>query len=610
MRAHPNSRTLIVLVIVSVFNLSAAEDPPSVAGSSLETLRRPDGRTIAGRLTGDAASGFRFSGKDSTSIPLETGTVITFAGSGPAPTEGSSPFRVDLGRGGRLSGRLIRVDDSTVHLVDSSAGPALDLERAGVRAVVQRTGEVLLLDDGFEQIDRARWTLIGGPEVVADPHVAGGHSVRIGAGGGSLTARLPEPVPSGRLEIAFHDGGQVVAGHQWFVDLLFRGYSGSETVRAVLGWSEESFSVESPGGPALAVQRLARTPGWHRLSIRFGTDQTEIAVDGNDLAHGRGAGGPLVEIRLASHMAAAAKPSPGLFGYFDDLRLVRFADAEEGQEADPEHDEVRLAGGDQLFGSIRSADGARVTVKVDDQTVVLPWSEVSGLDFRRQPSQGRPIEGLLVRIDWRAAPGNDPRDLDQVEGALTTLTDSSLTLNTPYVSGPIVVARERLRRLEVVGQGRRIVIDPTAHHLGDEIVAGPSPLDPPQPEGGTLERSFELTEVPPGAAFLTLDVLQVVGEEGDSRFSAKVKKGELRTSVLINGKPVDYLNRHVSTKNETPERIRLSIPGGLLRSGTNRLRLEQVGEAENAESLDDLGILELALEFSGTRPNSTSPVKP
>ena len=121
--------------------------------------------------------------------------------------------------------------------------------------------------------------------------------------GPSLTCSLREPVGSGRLDIAFHDDGIVADGQQWFVDLLFRGLAGTETVRAVLGWAEESLTVESPSGPALAVQRLARKPGWHRLSLRFGPAQTEVAVDGNDLAHGKGPDGPLVEIRLASYVS-------------------------------------------------------------------------------------------------------------------------------------------------------------------------------------------------------------------------------------------------------------------------------------------------------------------
>src|SRR5262249_57506127 len=117
-------------------------------------------------------------------------------------------------------------------------------------------------------------------------------SLRIPAGATALGCQLPEPVGSGRLDVAFHDDGALVEGQQWSVDLLFRGPAGSETVRAVLGWAEESLAVESPSGPALAVQRLARAGGWHRLSVRFGPDRCEAAVDGNELSHGKGPAGP------------------------------------------------------------------------------------------------------------------------------------------------------------------------------------------------------------------------------------------------------------------------------------------------------------------------------
>src|SRR5206468_4296872 len=129
----------------------------------------------------------------------------------------------------------------------------------------------------------------------------------------------------------------------------------------------------------LAVQRLARRTGWHRLSLRFGPAQTEIAVDGNDLAHGKGPDGPLVEIRLASHVAGKTAAPEKLAGILDDLRLVRFTEPLGALEIDAHQDEVRLAGGDQLFGTIGAADGERVWVKVVDKPVALSWSEVSGL---------------------------------------------------------------------------------------------------------------------------------------------------------------------------------------------------------------------------------------
>jgi hypothetical protein len=579
----------------------------SAAGS--ETLVSPDGRKISGRFQGDSANGFTFVPEGSSqAVPLEPRSVVVFDGPGPDPTAAFFPFRVELGLGQRISGRLGALDERGVLLTESSVGGPVNIARAGLSAVIQRPGEVQFFQEGFESIDGSRWTEVGDPDLVQQPREAGERSLRIPAGGTSLTCRLSEPVGSGRLDLAFHDDGVVADGQQWFVDLLFRGPTGTETVRVVLGWAEESLSVESQG-PALAVQRLARKTGWHRLSLRFGPTQTEIAVDGNDLAHGKGPDGPLVEIRLASFVTGKTAAPARLGGCIDDLRLVRFTEPLGGLEIDVHQDEVRLAGGDQLFGSIQSADGERVRVNVDEKAVSLPWSEVSGLYFRRVARQATPIEGLLVRLEWRAAPGSDPSDLDVIEGALTAVSDTSLTVATPYAR-VLTLPRDRRRTLRVLGNGHRIVIDPTAHHLGDQISSTPPMLDPPRPEGGVLERTVELARVPSGPASLVLDVVQVVGEANGLPFADRVQKGELLTNVTINGKPVDYLNRHITSKNETPERIRLPVPAGLLHPGRNQIRLEQVAQAADPTSLDDLGVLGIALEFDDDRPARPKPVQP
>src|SRR5262249_25522666 len=152
------------------------------------------------------------------------------------------------------------------------------------------------------------WSQIGDPEVVDEPHLAGKRSLRIQAGGTSVTHRLTEPIASGRLEIAYYDRGAKVPGQRWFIDLTFRGEAGAEPVRRVLGWDDEGRGVQPPAGPALAVQRLARRPGWHRLVIRFGPERTELSVDGDELAVGKGPGGPLAEIRLASQTLGKDEP--------------------------------------------------------------------------------------------------------------------------------------------------------------------------------------------------------------------------------------------------------------------------------------------------------------
>jgi hypothetical protein len=590
----------LLLLLAAATAASALAQAQTIPGPC--TLVRSDGQRLVGNLRSDAPRGFLFVPLGAAQpLALETGAVVVFEGPEPDPTTGFPPFRVELGLGQRISGRLGAVEETSVRLTESSAGGPVAVARPGVSAVIQRPGEVLVFQDGFETIDGARWTEIGDPDLVEQPRTAGAHSLRIPAGGTALTCSLREPVGSGRLDIAFHDDGAVADGQQWFVDLLFRGLAGTESVKAVLGWAEESLTVESPSGPALAVQRLARKAGWHRLSLRFSPAQTEVAVDGNDLAHGKGPNGPLVEIRLASHVSGKTAAPERLAGCFDDLRLVRFTEPIGDLEIDASQDEVRLAGGDQLFGTIGSADSDRVLLKVDDKLVRLPWSEVSGLYFRRRPRQSVAVEGLLVRVEWRAASGGDPSDLDALEGALTAVSDTALTLATPY-AGTLVLPRDRRRSVRVQGSGRRIVIDPTAHHLGDNISTPAQLIDPPQPEGGVLERIVDLAEIPTRPAALVLDVVQVVGEASGLQFSSLVQKGELRTNVSINGQPVDYLNRHITSKNETPERIRLPIPAGRLRPGRNLIRFEQVGIASDATYLDDLGLLGIALEFDGVRP--------
>jgi hypothetical protein len=399
----------------------------------------------------------------------------------------------------------------------------------------------------------------------------------------------------------------VVAGEDWTLGATFRGPSGPASLRLVLGWAEESLAVESPDGPSLAVQRLARTPGWHRLTLRFGPDQIEIAVDGKELAHGKGPAGALDQIKLATSLHGSTSPPKELAAYVREIQLIRFAEPPASLEIDPTQDEARLVVGDQLYGIIRKADAEHVTIAVLDKIATLFWSEVAGLCFRRVPAPGEPIEGLLARVHWRPAAGEPARDLDFAEGALVEVSDSAITLATSY-SGTLSIPRDRVARLSVLDRGRRLVIDPAAHHLGDNIRTTPPFLDPPMPEGGVLERSFDGGSIVGSHAFLVLDVIDVVGETAGSPYSNLIAKGELRTYVAINGKRIDYINRYITSANETPERIKIRIPPELLKPGQNTLRIEQTGIANDPTWFDDLGILQIAVQ-TGTA-ESAPPGRP
>ena len=600
----PGILALAGLVLVPAPIEVVAQSPFGATASlaRTESIARADGGTTVGRLVGDARAGFRFepaSGGPST--PLDAAGVITFDGPASDPA-GFPPVRVELGLGQRISGRLGRADDATIQLEDGPGGARVEVVRAGASALAQRPGEALVVRDGWETLDAERWASIGEPEIVASPRLEGGKALSLPAKGAAITYHLTDPVASGRLEVAFHDPGGMATGHQWFVDLLFRGGEGAETVRMILDGGEESLGIQSSGGSALGVQRLARKPGWHRLSVRFGPE-TELAVDGDELAHGRGPGGPLVEIRLAHrtvNVGLEPPPDTDLAVGFDDLRLVRVAEPVGNLEVATQVDDVRLIDGDQIFGRFRAADADSIRLDVDGRGIPLPWTEVAAIQFRREPATSRAIDGPLVRVEWRPGPGTDARDLDQVEGALVAATDTALTVATPY-AGDLTIPRDRLKRVKGVGRATRILVDPFAHHLGNNISVDSPQLDPPLPEGGTLERTFTLASLPDPArtaASVVLDVVQVVGEGTGVPFSDLVRNGELRTTVGINGQKVDYLNRHITTKNETPERIRLAIPARLLRVGSNTIRFDQTGKLTDPEELDDLGILGIAIEFT------------
>jgi len=568
----------------------------------VETFERRGGQRVEGRLTGTASSGFSFIPTDgSAQLMLEAGALVQFDGAGPDSPAGAPLFRVLIGNVLRLSGSLRSISQTGVRLGVSWQRPEVVLPRAAVQVVLQRPGVARVLVDNFETLESSGWSKSGKISLVDEPHASERKSLRIPSDGASVARKLDEPLSAGRFELAFHDDGAVAPGLRWSIDLTFLSRTGPAVVRIVPGWADEVLAVESPNGPALPVQRLARTPGWHRLDLRFSPDSTEISVDGKDLAHGKGPEGPLVSMKIGSLQAAAEAPvtdrSKTVACHVDDLQLTRFAEPPAKFELDTAQDDARLVLGDQIFGEILSADSERVSMTVLGGPVSLAWSQVSALYFRRAATAGIPIEGLLSRVEWRSGPGEEPESLDFVEGAVTAVSDSEITVATPY-SGVLAIPRELLRTLLVQASGRRYLIDATSHHLGDEISITAPLLDPPEPEGPVLERSIELGQVPSGPWSLVLDMVQVVGESNDDKFSARVRNGELLTNVAVNGRRIDNVNRHIKTENKNnPERVTIAIPAGLLHPGKNTIRLELTGTAEKEPQLDDLGVLEVALEL-------------
>ncbi len=66
---------------------------------------------------------------------------------------------------------------------------------------------------------------------------------------------------------------------------------------------------------------------------------------------------------------------------------------------------------------------------------------------------------------------------------------------------------------------------------------------------------------------------------------------------MVNGKRIDYLNRYIKTSNDRTRAGCDPDPRRAAPPGKNTIRLELTGMATDEKQLDDLGVLQMALEF-------------
>ena len=576
---------------------------PSAALAS-ERYSRPDGTEVEGRILGDAATGLRFvATDDGSAIPLMAGGTIRFDPVEDLDPVGTAPLRVRLGFGGRISGRLERYEGDHLVFLPSGSESSLRIPKSALMRLEQPAGSSRVFQEDFNELDPDRWQLRVG-EVGIDPEggLSGGGGLRLPSASSTIGRRFSEPLTAGRVELAYLESGETHPGRHWFVDFGFLDKSGEiAPVRVVLGWASESYVVLSPKGPRLQVQRLSKTAGWHRLAVDFAPDSLVVAVDGSALAFGPGQGGPvgerksgpsgpLVEVRLATSEDPGQPPRNDLAARVDDLSVFRSVAVADSTEEAPERDGIRLVNGDQVFGPIVRLDSSGVTIRVAGRPSAFDWPEVAEVTFGRVPDVAAPVTGWIIEATWR--PGRTSDDLDRVEGALVSASETGLVVDVPYL-GELTIPRDRLDEVRLRDRAERIVIDPYPRHLGDRYVPD---LEPRRPEDEPYDLGFSIEEASRSQVRLAFDVVQLIGQAGTPQLSEAVRRGEYRTKVFLNGQRLTDLNEEIDTLNLRTERIFIEVPDGLLRAGPNRLRLEQVGAKGNLSDLDNFGLLGVAIE--------------
>ena len=119
-----HARLRLLAALPWVLGLAPVPSPSPCRGQEIATPARRttetadlgDGRRVAGKIVdGMPAGTFRFAPEDGGEpIPLERVSEIAIDGSISDPTSAPAPFRVHLGTVGRISGRLVRLDPSSI----------------------------------------------------------------------------------------------------------------------------------------------------------------------------------------------------------------------------------------------------------------------------------------------------------------------------------------------------------------------------------------------------------------------------------------------------------------------------------------------------------------
>ena len=272
---------------------------------------------------------------------------------------------------------------------------------------------------------RSRWSVAGKARRPSTSRGSRGRQSLRAAGRGGVDGPQPGGAAGGRPAGAGLPTmtGRSSAGRECVVEPTFRGPAGPDRDPDHPGVVRGEPGASSRRAGLLQVQRLAGSAGWHRLTLRFGPEETEISVDGQELAHGRGPGGPAD--RASGWRPGRPRRPPKAEGrrHFDDLRLIRFAEPPASLEVDP----VRTRPGSS--SATRSSARSRVPTPS-----AWSWPSTAGRSRcggARSPgctSAGCPRRARRSRGCWCGpsggpAPGDRPTDVDFAEGRSVAQSD-------------------------------------------------------------------------------------------------------------------------------------------------------------------------------------------
>ena len=554
-------------------------------------------------MTGTTGNLFQFLPRSAGEpIPLNRIRQIGFEGQPRPPAGPGLSGRLLLQGDEFISGEAISADRELV-TISLPAGMPITIPRSAARGIFQPPGEQLRLRDDFDG-DKS---LFEGGRLIREPSGDRQGVLEISSAFPKAFCHMREPFVAGRLDFAFQDNGKDGPAEAWSIDVEFGDANRPVAWQFFPGGAGSAYRCELSDGTPLTRQEMERTPGWHRFTLLIGPERNFAFVDGRLIATCRGWNRPLTLVRLELKDEEARdagvdseKAANRRRGAIDDFLLMERVEEVTAPAFDQRQDQFWLATGDELFGDFESLDRTFLKFGGHFGHRKIEWSACRGITFRQgHVAPSATVRGLIATIDLGPLLGASEERSGRLYGAIESVDETMLRVRHP-VLGLLSIPIASTARIEPVFTGTLQIIDPASHHFGDEIRED---FRMKLAEGPQREWKFEVESVPKGTtSFLTLLAADVEPGAPDAprngRYREELEKGGLRTELLLNGRPLGALNRHVRLKSlpDNPERLRIPIPTGTLRAGENVLKLRQYPLRDEPGQFDDCEISRVAIE--------------
>jgi hypothetical protein len=375
------------------------------------------------------------------------------------------------------------------------------------------------------------------------------------AAGQQIEQTLPRAIAAGSVTITCVP--TITKTRSAMLELEFM--RGAKANLVQLEWCGPGEWVAVTGDTPEYTNRLRRTGTAQQLRIEFDHQNVTILVGTHVVWSGSGSPGALRCLRCRASGADTETAT------LSQITLTTPVQPATASWADLTNDALRTPHNSERFGSLQSLTALGVQLQTNPPSKPWAWSDIGEFTFRRESYPTKLTQGEHVQVRLRGA----GMERDWLRGAVSAWEAQTLTVQHPIL-GELTLPRTHLVELRLEHYGAVLPLTTTPYHLGTRAAFG---FAVPKPNGTSIAHTVMLDTVPDECTLLVE--------------AAQVHPKGTPVAIIVNGKRVDTLNRHVDGPSPVARIVRVPLPRETLRSAKNEIELRlETKDNERATSVD------------------------